>query len=220
MRVGGEKINMLDRGGKSAEGLNGIQAEENPAFAEEFSNGLVIQALSTNKVSRGQGHEPGIFIYLADYIFGADLAKVAGVEQPHLDALAGESHPWINVGGIVIVVNEDVVAFPKLESGIDIAQGEGGWTDQGDFVGLTVQQFGGGLTRFVQPVHDKRFLVSKGSGENAISHGLGNALGQRADAGMGKKNFPFSDGKFVVAEGRGGEDFGQGHELKGVNKRY
>ena len=43
VRVGGEKIHVLDRRRKRAEGLNRIEAEQNAAFAQKFADGLVVQ---------------------------------------------------------------------------------------------------------------------------------------------------------------------------------
>ena len=43
---------------------------------------------------------------------------------------------------------------------------------------------------------------------------VGNAARQRADAGVGEKNFVAHDGKFVAAQFFVRQDFFQGHEAK------
>ena len=55
--------------------------------------------------------EPGVFVHLPHHVHRADDAEAARVEQADFDAAFGQRHPRINVGRIIVVVNEDVVAL-------------------------------------------------------------------------------------------------------------
>jgi hypothetical protein len=59
---------------------------------------------------------------------------------------------------------------------------------------------GGEFAGVVQAVEQEGFLIAEGALLGAFGNGGGNALGQRADAGVGQKDFLARDGKFAVAE--------------------
>src|SRR5436190_17304871 len=48
MRISGEQIHRFGRHRESAHGLNGIQAEENPAALKRFGNVLVVDPITTH----------------------------------------------------------------------------------------------------------------------------------------------------------------------------
>ncbi len=95
--VRGQKINVLDGGGKGADGLNAIDAKPDAAFAQKFSDGGNVDAPAGDKVTRCESDQTCILIHLALHVDGANLPQFANVHQPHFDASFGQRHPWINV---------------------------------------------------------------------------------------------------------------------------
>src|SRR5688572_9126072 len=65
VRIRGEKIDALGRGGKRADSLNAVDAEGDAPFFQELANGMEIDAITGNKMTRGKGNEPGLFVDLA-----------------------------------------------------------------------------------------------------------------------------------------------------------
>ena len=154
-----------------------------------------------------QRDEPRVFVHLAHHVLCANHAEAARVEQAHFDALCRQRHPRINVRGIIVVVNEDVVAPAEFQPGGDEAQRERGWADERDFVRLAVQQLRAEPARVVQPVHHKSLLVAERALLRAFGNRAGHAARQRADAGVREENFVARDGKFAPAQFLVRQDF-------------
>ena len=211
MRVGSQKIHVLHRRRKRAERLNRVEAEQNAAFAQRFSDGVVFQPEAADEMAGRQRDEPGVFIHLSRHVLLADDAEAARVEQAHLDAAGGQRHPRIHVRRIIVVVNQDVVATPELQSGGDEAQCERGRPDQRDFVRLAVQQPCAELARVVEPVVHEGFLVAERGLPRAIGDGVGHAARQRTNAGMREEDFVACDGEFRAAQFLIRQDFSQRH---------
>ena len=114
MRIGSEKIYVLHGGRKRAKCLDGVEAEKNALFAQKFSDGDVIEPVAADEMVGGERDEARIFIHLPHHINGADDAEAARVEQPDFDALLREREPRINIGGIIVVINQDVITFAKF----------------------------------------------------------------------------------------------------------
>ena len=126
-----------------------------------FADGFVLEAVAADEVVGGQRNQPGVFINLANDINRADLAEAARVEQPDFYATLGEGHPRIDVGGIIIVVNEDIITLAEVEAGGDVAQGERGGPDQRHFVRLAMQQGGPGLAGGFKLLLHESLLVAQ-----------------------------------------------------------
>jgi hypothetical protein len=106
------------------------------------------------------------------------------------------------------VIYENIVTLAKGETGGDVAQGQRGGADQGDFLGLAAEELRRKLAGMVQPVEHVSFLVAEGSLAGAFGNGVGHAGGQWADAGMGEEDFFAGDGEFAPAKFLLGEQVG------------
>ena len=214
VRVGGEKIHVFDRRRKRAERLDGVEAKKNSAFAQKFSDGVEIKPIAADEMARRQRDEPRVFVHLPHHVHRADRAEAARVQQAHLHAAFRQRHPRINVRRIIVVINEDVVAFAKFQSGGDKTQRERSRPDERDFVRLAIQQLRAEFAPVVNAVHDEGFLIAERAFIGAVVHRLRDAARQRADAGVREKNFVARDGKFVLAQFLVGENFSQSHGVK------
>ena len=74
----------------------------------------MVEPIAADEVTRRQRDEPGIFVHLTDHINRADDAQTARIDQPHLDAFGGKRHPRINIRRIIVVINQNVIAFAKI----------------------------------------------------------------------------------------------------------
>ena len=218
MGVGGEKVHVLHIHWKSTNRLDGIEAKQDVALVEIFADGLVIQTVATDEMAGGQRHELGVFIHLAHDVHRPDHAQTARVDQAHLDATVGHGHPRINVGGIIIMVNQDVVAPAKGETGSDEAEGQRGGTDNGHFFRLAVEQLRTGLAGIIEPVHHEGFLVAQRGFGGAIGDRLGHAARQRANPGVPKESPVPGDGELRLAQFLVRENLVQVHPAKLIEK--
>ena len=150
MRVGGQKIHVLDRRGKRAERLNRVEAEQNAALAQKFSDGPIFHPISADEMAGSQRHQPRIFIHLAHDILRADDAEAARIQQAHFHAAFRQRHPRIDIRRIIVVVNEDVVALAKIQSGGDKTQRQRRRPDERDFLRLAMEQLRREFARIVQ----------------------------------------------------------------------
>ena len=87
MRVGGQKIHVLHRRRKRAERLDRVEAEQNAALAQKFSDGVVFQPEAADEMAGRERDEPRVFVHLSHHVLRADDAEAARVEQAHFDAL-------------------------------------------------------------------------------------------------------------------------------------
>ncbi len=90
----------------------------------------MVKPVAADEMIRGERDEACVFIHLAHHVNRADDAEAARVEQADFHAFFGERQPRIDVGRIVVVVNQDVVALAEFQSGGDEAQRERGWADE------------------------------------------------------------------------------------------
>ncbi len=209
--VGGEEVDVLDGGGEGAEGLDGVHAEEDVALGEFAADGVEFEAEAGDEVAGGEGYEAGVFINLAEDVDAADAPESAGVEEADFDAAVGEGHPRVNVGGVVVEVDQDVGAFAEGEAGGDHAEGEGRGADEGDFGGLGAEETGGEGAGVNEELGEGGFLIIAGALLGDGSNGIGDATGQGADAGVTEKDAFLNDGEFVAAQVFVGKEFGEGH---------
>ena len=161
---------------------------------------------------RGQRDQARLLIDLAGHVDGADAAVVAGVEQADFDALFRQGHPGINVGGVVVEIDENVVALAPGQTGGDKAQGERSGADQRDFLRFRLEEAGGQFAGVAEAGgRDGLLLVVERGARGVVAHGVGDAAGQGADGGVGEKGLFAGDGEFVAAQVFVGKDFGERH---------
>src|ERR1700722_5002386 len=111
----------------------------------------------------GKGNEFRIFVNLSEYIPRTDNAKTASVEQPDFDVFFSQGHPWINIGRIIVVINEEVIAAAKLQTSGDEAEGQRGRADEGDFLRLALKELGAQPARFGDALEHEFLLVAQGA---------------------------------------------------------
>ena len=160
----------------------------------------------------GQRDQPRLLIHLPGDVNGSDAAILADIEQADFDALLRQRHPRINVGGIIVEINQNVVALAPRQAGGDVTQGQRSGADQGDFLRLRAQKPGGEFACAPDLTGGNGFLliVQRGA-RRLVAHGFGHTTGQRTDGSMGQKNFLARNGEFVPAQFFVGEDFRDGH---------
>ena len=93
-----------------------------PRSRRYFPMAVMFQPVAADEMAGGQRDEPRVFVHLAHHVNRADDAEAARVEQAHLHAFFRQRHPRINVGRIIVVIDEDVVALAKFQAGGDEAQ--------------------------------------------------------------------------------------------------
>ncbi len=102
-----------------------------------------------------------------------------------------------------------------FQSSGDEAEREGGWTDEGDFFRLSIEQTGGEFTGTARLLRgQQRFLVALGAERGVIANRVGNPARQRAHAGVSEEDFIAGDGEFLLTQRFAGKNFGQRHERK------
>jgi hypothetical protein len=178
----------------------------------------MFEAITADEMAGRERDQPRVFVHLPDHVNRADNAETARVEQTDLDAFLRERHPRINIGGIIVVINQDVVAFAEIQAGRDEAQPKRGRPDERDFIGLAVQQLRREFACVVQAVQHEGFLVAQRGLPGAFGNGGGDAARQRADASVAEKDFVAGDRKFVPAQFFIGQDFIQHHRAKIIFK--
>ena len=200
--VGAEEVDVLDGGGECAEGLDGIEGEEDAALVEEAADGIDIDAVSGEEAARGEGDEAGARGECGGDDFGGDLAGAGGLELADDDAFAGEIEPGVDVGGVIAGVADDFVAGLPLDAVCEEAEAEGGGAEEGDLIGLGADELGAGdagLFYIVQ--HLGEFLRLAGGILDVAGHGVGDGRGEGGDAGVGHEDFAGAHGECGAAGG-------------------
>src|SRR5262249_33656720 len=126
-----QKIHMLERRGKRAKRLDGIQTKQNPPLVQCMSDGTNINALAADKMARGQRDQPRVLVHLTENICSPDDPKFRSLEPSHLDSLLRQGHPRIDVSGIIVEVDQNVVASPEPQTAGDKAQRQRSRADEG-----------------------------------------------------------------------------------------
>ena len=124
MGVRGQNIDVGHGGWKGTQSLDCIQAEEHPLGSEHSTDGIDIDAPPRQVVRTGDGHQASIFINLSLNIHHPNLAEFADVHQTYLDTPVCQRHPRINVGGIAVVIDENILTPFHLKPGRHLAQGQ------------------------------------------------------------------------------------------------
>ena len=141
-----------------------------------------------------------MFVHLADHFQRAQAARFARAQEADFHAAFRQRHPRIDVRGIIVEINEDVLVLSPRQPGGDEAERERSRADEGDFVRQRVEQTGGERARMVHLLRRQQcFLVALCTKPGVVANRVGHPAGQRCDTGMGKKNLFARDGKFVLA---------------------
>ena len=174
----------------------------------------MFQPEAADEMAGRQRDEPRVFVHLAHHVHRADHAEAARVEQAHLDALFRQRHPRINIGRIIVVVNEDVVALAEIQAGATkLKPSEVGPTSAIS----SVWQFNNCAASLRA---SSRRCSMKASWSPSVPCRAHSAIASATRRGSGQtpawreKNFVARDGKFVAAQFFVGQDFIQRHRAK------
>ena len=201
MRIRSQHVHVFHGSRKRAQGLNGIETEEDMAIAQILPNGLVINPETADKVAGRQRDHPRVLIHLAHYVLGPDDAQTARVHQSHFHPLLCQRHPRIHVRRIIVEVDQDVIAAPQLQPAGQEAQRQRGRAHKGDFVSLTLQQLRGQLAALVQDRRiDELLLVAGGGFASIVGDRLRHASRQRTIARVRQEDLIPRDGKLMLAQ--------------------
>ena len=94
----------------------------------------MIEPVAADEMVRRERDEARVFVHLTHHVNRADDAEAARVEQADFHALFGKRQPRIDVGRIIVVVNQHVVALAKIQANGDEAQCQRGRPDKRNFV--------------------------------------------------------------------------------------
>jgi hypothetical protein len=159
--------------------LNAIHTKQNFAFVQGATDGVDIDAIAGHEMAGSERDEPGLFIHLAEHIIGTNAPQFAHMEQPNLHSAISQGHPWVNVGRIIVEVNDNVVALFEWQSGGDETQAKGRGADEGDFFRERAKELSRERFRFAHESHKHEQLLILPSGElGVLDDGLGYAAGQ------------------------------------------
>ena len=201
VRVGGQEVHVLHRERHRAQRLDGIQAEEDAALAQGAAQRGHIQPPAADEMAGSQRHQPGLLVHLPQHVDVPNAPQFAHVHETHFDAAPGQGHPWIDVGGVIVVVDEDVVALAPGQPGRDEAQRQRGGSHQRDFLRPRAHQPRRRIPRLAQQRAGHGFLlVIQRAGARALRHRLRHAPGQRAHGGMGQEDLLLRHGELMTPQ--------------------
>jgi hypothetical protein len=101
--------------------LNPVYAKKDIAMMKEFSDRREIDPVTGDEMAGGKRDQARVFINLALNVHQTNLSEFANVEEPDLNTFLRESHPRVDIGRIVVEINDDVFVFPEGQSAGDIA---------------------------------------------------------------------------------------------------
>jgi len=191
--VGGEEVyvHIGDVYGEDAEGLDGIDAEENVVFGAELADAGEVVALAAGEFDVREGHETrarlgggGENFFDGDVpgVFGAGLFLDHDKFNP---PAAGDFHPGVDVGGVFDIGGDDAVAVLPVDAIGDDADSFAGVFDEGDFVTAGIEHGGGGKAEFFDVGVPGGLEIGTGLGFGGVlAHGIAGHFGQGCDAGM------------------------------------
>src|SRR5947207_635377 len=102
MGVGGEHVHVFGGSRESAQCLNGIQAEEDVAFAERAADGLIINSIAADEMAGGESDQTCVFVHLVENIFRANHSEAARINHSYFRALRREGCPGIDIRWVII----------------------------------------------------------------------------------------------------------------------
>ena len=92
------------------------------------------------------------------------------------------------------MINENIVAFAKIQTGGDKTQRERSRPDERDFIRLAIQQLRREFPRFVQAMKHERFLIAERCLICAFGNRVGNVARQRTNARVREEDFSRATG--------------------------
>ena len=168
------KSRMLCRDGERAERLDGVNTKKNVPVAQVLADGFEVGAESGQEMVAGQRDQPGLFVHLAHDIHRPDFSQFADIHQADLDALFRQRHPGIDIGGIVVEVDEDIVALAPGQPGGGHAQRQRRRPEKRDLLRLRPDQARRQFARLLEArKREGRILGALRALQGVIAHRLG-----------------------------------------------
>jgi hypothetical protein len=213
MRISGKKIDVLDRRGKRRRQFGCRRRRTRCARSlRNLPDARKIDAITGNKMTRGEGDESSLFIDLAFDVNAPDAAIVPDVQQPDLHALFPPAASTHKRSRIIVLVDDNVVAFAKREAVGDEAQAKRSGADKGNLLRLRSKELRRECAGFAeQSLGDHSFLVIQIRRIDVALHGFRDAAGQGANPGVGEKNLVDGNRKFVTPQFLVAENLLNGH---------
>ena len=160
----------------------------------------------------GQRDEPRLFVHLADNVQRTDAARFARVEEADLYTFFRQGQPRIDIGRIVIEIDEDIVIFFPRQTRGDEAKPQRGRTHKGNFIRLRIKQAGRQLASMPHLESGRQFLlIATRAKAGVLANRFRNATRQRTDTRMSEKDRVARDRKFVLPKPFVGKQVGQRH---------
>ena len=118
------------------------------------------------------------------------------------DTAAGEVHPRVNIGGVIVGVTDQLVTLaPRDAIGKDAKPQRGG-AEEGDLVGVGADEIGGNDAGFVDAGDDgAELLVVLARLAGVIDHRIRDDARQDGNPGVGEENLLAADREGVAACG-------------------
>jgi tetratricopeptide (TPR) repeat protein len=209
--IGGEEIDehIRDMKRQHAEGLNGIDAEQDFAFGAELAYAGQIVALAAGEFDVGEGDQARFWLSGGgEDFFDGNLPGLLGTglfldhDQLHPPA-AGDFHPGVNIGGVFDVGGNDAIAELPVDAVGDDADPLAGVFNEGDLIAMAAEQRGGFLPKLFDILIPAGGKIGGGFGLHGEGpHGIGGGARQWGNAGMiEKRPFP-QDRELLGVAGR------------------
>ena len=114
--------------------------------------------------------------------------------------MLSQGHPRINIGRIIVEVDQDVIALAKSQAAGKKAQTQRGGANERHFFGLAIEQLCRQLTALAENHRiDKCFLVARSTLLGVFGNRFGNTPWQRANPGVTQKDSFAHDGELALA---------------------
>lgn len=112
LAAGGEDVYVhgLHIDGHVADGLNGVYGEEDVVLVAELADLHQIGAMAGEELDGADGDEAGVFGDIRPYRFQSSAA-ILGRNLLHGDAIAGQAHPGVGVGGELQIAKQNLVTW-------------------------------------------------------------------------------------------------------------
>src|SRR5262249_54400798 len=116
-----------------------INTKENAALAAQTPDGVEIVAEAAGKLDKAQADQASPGIEPGAEVIDLDACAAAG-DKAHLDTARAKIHPRINVGGIFLGGDHEIVAVAPGQSLGDEADALAGVFDKGDIERIDAQE--------------------------------------------------------------------------------
>src|SRR5687767_3512452 len=134
-------------------------------------------------------HEARAPVYLSGDVLKLDAPQLGGVYATDLNAAPFERHPGVDIGRVILEIDQRVVTGFESEARGNHAQGQRGRADERDLFRLGSEKLAGKVADTLEkPGRKSRFLIVDRSGGNVGSHRRFDPPRQGAHSRVSEKN--------------------------------